>query len=77
MISYFARITSASTSRNPSPLYGAALSQGMGVRLGCEPATGSAKMSDLAEVMGNVPGHVVMLLVDMAVEHGYVRMLKQ
>ena len=36
-------------SRKPSPRYGCAGSQASGARLGCEPATGSGKINDLAE----------------------------
>ena len=39
------------------------------MRLGCEPGAGSGKISDLAAVMGDVARHVVVLLVDVAVEH--------
>ncbi len=43
------RAPSARTSRQPSPLYGWFGSHANGLRLSCEPATGSGKISDFAE----------------------------
>ena len=58
--------------RQPRPRYGCAGSQAIGARLGCEPGAGSGKISDFAAVVRDVAGRVVVLLVDVAVEHGDV-----
>lgn len=45
---YPVALDSASTSRKPSPLIGAAAFQGRGSRFSCEPGSGKGNISDLA-----------------------------